>query len=283
VTLAPRQSHGWDLSVALPAAAGRVYDLAQPLATGMPHHPNHPPYAFTLTKRHGEVMMADGVSASAEQITTGGHVGTHIDGLCHISKDGRVHGGALVADAQSYGGGISVNPVHELPPILGPGHLVDLPRLLGRDATPEDGVGADELARWFEERPEPEPGSVVLVRTGWARNWGDNRTYLGTDTGCPGVTLSGARWLTERGILATGADTIAYDQTPAPGVPVHVHLLVESGVPIMEALDLEQLAADEVWSFFFIAIPLAIHNGTGSPIRPLALAPPDGSAASGAA
>jgi kynurenine formamidase len=272
VTLAPRQAHGWDLSVALPAAAGRVYDLAQPLATGMPHHPNHPPYAFTLTKQHGEVMMANGVSAAAEQITTGGHVGTHVDGLCHISKDGRVHGGACVGEAQSYGGGITVNPVHELPPLLGPGHLVDLPLLLGRDATPDDGVGADEFERWFRDRPAPEPGAVVLVRTGWARHWEDNRTYLGTDSGCPGVTLSGARWLTERGILATGSDTVAYDQTPAPGVPVHVHLLVESGVPIMEAMDLERLASDEVWEFFFIAIPLPIRNGTGSPIRPLALA-----------
>jgi len=39
----------------------------------------------------------------------------------------------------------------------------------------------------------------------------------------------------------------------------------------MEALDLERLAADRVWEFTFIAIPLKLAGGTGSPIRPIAL------------
>jgi kynurenine formamidase len=268
---APRRSHGWDLELRLPPAASRVYDLAQPMAPGMPRHPNHPPYAFSLTKEHGEVVYPGGVSAAAELIVTGGHVGTHVDGLCHVAKDMRVHGGPLEPGTQSYAGGISVSPVHELAPILGPGHLVDLPRLLGRDATPADGVGAGELEAWFAEHAAPGPGSVVLVRTGWARHWHDPAVYLGTESGCPGVELSGARWLSERGVQATGSDTIAYERTPAPSLPVHVHLLVEHGVPIVEAMDLERLAADEVSEFYFVAIPLSIRNGTGSPVRPLAL------------
>jgi kynurenine formamidase len=39
----------------------------------------------------------------------------------------------------------------------------------------------------------------------------------------------------------------------------------------MEALDLERLAADGVAEFAFIAIPLKLAGGTGSPIRPIAL------------
>jgi kynurenine formamidase len=93
------------------------------------------------------------------------------------------------------------------------------------------------------------------------------------DTGCPGVVLSGAKWLTRRGVIATGSDTIAYERTPSPGLEVHVHLLVESGVPVMEALNLEALARDGIGEFFFVAIPLPIRNGTGSPIRPIALVP----------
>jgi kynurenine formamidase len=271
VSLAARQSFGWELGVDLPRRAGKAYDLAQTLASGMPHHPNHPPFAFSLTKKHGDIMFDGGASASAELITTGGHVGTHIDALCHVSKDGRLHGGQLADEVQSYADGISVLPIHELPPILGPGFLVDLPTLLGRDATPADPVGASEFDRWFEKRSLPEKGSVVLIRTGWARYWADNRKYLGVHSGVPGVTLSGARWLTEHHVLATGADTVAYDQTPAPGIEVHVHLLVEHGVPIMEAMNLEQLAADGIWEFFFAAIPLPIRNGTGSPIRPIAI------------
>ena len=29
----------------------RVFDLAQPWFTGMPHHPSHPPFLFSLTKK----------------------------------------------------------------------------------------------------------------------------------------------------------------------------------------------------------------------------------------
>ena len=138
-------------------------------------------------------------------------------------------------------------------------------------ATPADGVGADELDAWFAEHAPPTPGSVVLVRTGWARHWDDGVAYLGFETGCPGVLVSGAQWLAERGIQATGSDTIAYERTPAPSLPVHVHLLVEHGIPIIEAMNLERLVADEAWDFYFVAVPLSIRNGTGSPLRPLAL------------
>jgi kynurenine formamidase len=52
---------------------------------------------------------------------------------------------------------------------------------------------------------------------------------------------------------------------------VHVHLLVENGIHIIECLNLERLAADHVYEFVFTAAPLKIRGGTGSPIRPLAL------------
>jgi kynurenine formamidase len=55
-------------------------------------------------------------------------------------------------------------------------------------------------------------------------------------------------------------------------MPAHVHLLVESGIHIIECLNLEQLAASRVYQFAFVAAPLKIRGGTGSPIRPLALA-----------
>jgi len=54
-------------------------------------------------------------------------------------------------------------------------------------------------------------------------------------------------------------------------MPVHVHLLVDSGVHIIECLNLEGLAADRVWEFAFVAAPMKIRGATGAPIRPLAL------------
>lgn len=261
----------WFLDVPFPAAGRmRVYDLAQPLYTGIPHHPNHPPYAFTLTKRHGEVMYPEGVSAASELIATGGHVGTHVDGLAHVSRHGRVFADKEVVDEQSYGEGVRVHSVHEQAPLLARGHLVDAVTLLGRALTPADGIGAQELDRWFADHEAPHQGDVVLVRTGWDEYWQDPSTFLGVTTGAPGVTLDGARWLTERGVRATGCDTIAYEQTPSPALEAHVHLLVENGVPIMEAMRLLPLVDAGIWTFFFFATPLAVRGGTGSPIRPLA-------------
>ncbi|MFD2349607.1 cyclase family protein [Nonomuraea ferruginea] len=83
---------------------------------------------------------------------------------------------------------------------------------LGRDLTPDDGVDADLLDAWFRTRPLLAPGSVVLIRTGWDRHWDDNATFLGTSTGAPGVTLTGAEWLTSHGIIASGTDTVAYEK-----------------------------------------------------------------------
>lgn len=264
----------WQLMVSWPSAGRHdVYDLSHELHTGIPHHPNHPPYSFTLTKQHGEVMYPEGVSAAAEMFTTSGHVGTHMDGFAHVSRLGRVYGGHDITGNQSYAEGVSVQSVHEMAPVLAPGHLVDMTVLRGRDLTPEDGVGADDLEAWFQDRPLPQRGSVVLIRTGWDRHWSENATYLGTQTGAPGVTLSAAQWLTDHGVVASGADTVAYEQMPAPALPVHCHLLVDSGVPIMEAMHLEPLARRQLWEFFFVAAPLPIRGGTGSPIRALAFVP----------
>jgi kynurenine formamidase len=52
---------------------------------------------------------------------------------------------------------------------------------------------------------------------------------------------------------------------------VHVILLVESGIHIIEVLDLEALARDRVHEFWFVAAPLKIVGATGSPLRPLAI------------
>ena len=55
---------------------------------------------------------------------------------------------------------------------------------------------------------------------------------------------------------------------------VHVHLLVRSGIHIVECLNLEELSESGATEFLFVAAPLKIRGGTGSPIRPYALVTP---------
>ena len=263
----------WDGSVDWPHGSSRAYDLAVLLEVGMTRHAAHPPFSYALVKKHGEHPYPGGISSAMEMLTMGAHVGTHVDAPGHISLDGCIFGGREVEDYQRSYDGVSIGSVEELPPLVGPGHLVDGEKLFGRPLTPADGFGADELEAWFADRKAPEPGSIVLFRTGWMKYWHDTDKYLGIGTGLPGVSVSGAKWLTDRGIRAAGSDTVNFEHKPefvVPALNVHVHMLVEHGVPIMESLSLEKLAADGIENFFFVASALRIKGGTGSPIRPLA-------------
>lgn len=272
-------SGGWaDLELTqVPAGPTRVYDLAVALEVGMPRHPSHPPFTFGMAKVHGGHGFQDGVSAAMEMFSMGAHVGTHIDGLGHVSKDGAIFGQreVLMGDAGKFG--LTEGSIEETAPVMGAGHLIDAPILFGRDLTPADSIGSRELERWFDSRPAPQPGSIVLVRTGWMeRFWSDSEQYIGLSTGLPGVSIDGARWLSKRGIIASGSDTMNYEHKPSSAIinlPVHVHFLVENGISIMESMSLDALARAGHTEFFFIAIPLRIKGGTGSPIRPVALVP----------
>ncbi len=252
----------------------RVYDLAVRLENGMARHPAHPPYSFAMAKTHGGHGYKDGVSAAMEMIAMGAHVGTHVDALGHVSKDGKVFGDRDVLMGQCGNDGLDAGSIEESTPMIGQGHLFNGPLYFGRDLTPADGLDAGVFEKWFSDKPQPKPGSIVLIRTGWMKYWADSDRYIGLSTGLPGVTLEGARWLSDRGIIATGSDTMNYEHKPDSTIinlPVHVHNLVEKGIPIMESMDLETLGEAGVSEFTFIGIPLRIGGGTGSPVRPLAL------------
>ena len=242
----------------------KIYDLAQPYFIGMPHHPSHPPFLRSLNKMHGEYALGD-ASSSSETITFGGHVGTHIDALSHFSRGGKLHGG--VSPTQSYADGIAEYGVGDIAPIFRRGVLFDIANLMGLESLPEDfEVTPDHLAQCNVQPPD---GGVALIRTGWARYWSDAKRFINGVKG-PGPGVGAARWLSDRKIFAAGSDTVAFEKVPS-GMEVHVHLLVEKGIHIIECLNMEQLAREGVKEFTFVALPLKIQGGTGSPIRPVAV------------
>jgi kynurenine formamidase len=249
---------------------GKIYDLAQPYFAGMPHYPVHPPYLFSLSKLHGEFVLPNGGSSASETLTLGGHVGTHIDALSHFSRDGKLHGG--VAPTQSYGGGVREHSVDTIPPIFRRCVLFDIAGLERVDALPRDFVVEPEHLEACGVRPPR--GGIALIRTGWARFWDDAKQYItggdGLNVCGPGPAEPAARWLSKHGIFAAGSDTVSFEKVPSR-MEVHVHLLVEEGIHIIECLNLEDLARDGVKEFLFVALPLKLRGGTGSPVRPVAL------------
>jgi len=249
-------------------AAAKVYDLSQPYFVGMPHFPTHPPFLYSLTRAHGEHVGPQGHSSSADALALGTHCGTHIDALCHFSCGGKLYGQEPIV--QSYTSGQAKYSVDTIGPILRRAVLLDIARVAGVPALPRDFEILPEHLDAASKGMEIRAGDVVLLRTGWSRYWAEPARFLDQGRG-PGPSLAGGRWLSERNLFAAGSDTVAFEKLPAETMPVHVHLLVESGIHIMECLNLEELAAAEVSSFVFVAAPLKIRGATGAPMRPLAL------------
>ncbi len=254
-----------------------VYDLGRSMRNGMAQSPNHPPFRHCLDRRHGDRVRADDSSAAADLLTTGCHVGTHVDALAHVSFQGKLHGGIDAAEAQA-GGGFTSLGIQELGPFVGRGVLVDVPGSLGMEVCPgghEITVAEleDALAR---QGVSVRPGDAVLVRSGWGMYFDDPDHFQGVNTGVPGVGEAGALWLADQGAALVGADTLAFEQLPAglghALLPAHRVLLVERGINIIETMDLDGLAAAGVSEFVFVLAHLNIHGATGAPVRPLAIA-----------
>ena len=250
-------------------AKARVLELGQALQAGMPHFPTHPPFLRTLTKMHGEFESASGSSSAADAIAMGTHTGTHIDALNHFSCCGKLHGGVAAEAEQSWEGGLEKHSIDGVPPILRRGVLLDVAGRYGAPLPDDFEVTPAELER-AAEGIEIRPGDVVLLRTGWAQYFGDARKFISEVRG-PGPALAGAQWLSAHGVYAAGSDTVAFEKVPDASMPVHVHLLVESGIHIIECLNLEELAVEGVKEFLFVALPLKIRGATGSPVRPVAV------------
>lgn len=253
-----------------------VFDLAQPLAAETPHSPNHPPFRMSLMRRHGDMVREDGSSAANELLVTGGHTGTHVDALAHVSYRGELHGGVSAEEAQR-GGRFKSYGIDTMPPMVCRGVLLDVAGLHGTDVLPGGyGITEEDLSAAARKAGmEVRPGDVALIHSGWSHNFGSPDVFLGHDTGVPGPTEGAARWLADRGVQATGTETIAYEQIkPEVGhrlLPVHRLLLVERGIHIIEVMNLAELTQADVSEFLFVLAPLKIVGGTGSPVRPLAV------------
>lgn len=258
---------------------GPVYDLEQPRVQGMPIIDVHEPgYAYFLYRRHADALALQpgtvGRSSASGVLMMMEHSGTHVDALCHQAEDLAIHGGQTAASVES-SRGFSAEDATKIPPFFHPAILLDVAALRGVKALPiGELVSAAELEACAKHQGTPIPqGGIVFVRTGNGTRWDDPESYLAG----PGMAADASVWLAEQGVIAVGADNVAWD---VPGyvdeqfkcdLPGHLILLARAGIFIFENLALEKIAAAGVHRFTLMAVPLKLQGATGSPIRPLAL------------
>ena len=188
------------------------------------------------------------------------HGGTHIDAPIHFARGGQA---------------LDQIPIERL---VGGGVRIDVSAQCGRER--DYRVTIQDFKRWEAAHGRIPTGAIVLVDTGFARFWPSRQQYLGTELRgpdgvrvlhFPGVDPDAAAWLLrEREINAIGIDTASIDYGQSTSFETHVAFLTKN-VPVFENLaDLRDLPA---LGFQVIALPMKIANGTGGPLRVIAVLP----------
>ena len=253
--------------------AVRIFDLEQLRHQGAPTHPAHAPGFNYFLHRHHARGAPEARTGASGIVVMPEHSGTHIDALAHQAENLTLHGGVHVDEGVQTSVGFRQLGIETMAPLVGRGVLLDVAG--ERRLDPDYAITAADLERAAKHaQVEVRQDDVVLVRTGFGSLWSNPDQYLRA----AGVSAAGSRWLVERKVKAAGADNMAFDlMGPADPelnvtLPGHILLLVRAGIPIIENLNLEELAAARVYEFVFVCLPLKMRGATGSPVRPIAIA-----------
>ncbi len=183
-------------------------------------------------------LEVDGWNATTLSLYS--HCGTHMDAPRHFLPEGNT------IDQQS------------LSAIMGPALVVDLAPAQPRQLlTVEDFASVADRVR---------PGARLLLRTDWHKRHGttEYRDEL------PRISVPLAKWFVEREVALVGVEPPSVADVNDMQELTEVHqILLRGEVVIIEGLaNLDQLAKPIVE---FVALPMKISGGDGSPVRAIAI------------
>jgi kynurenine formamidase len=274
----------------------RVIDLSHVWTTQSPIAGVNPPYSFSLAATHAATRGTFGdnnqLSFTSEIMSfSGQHGAPSIDAIGHIGRDGKLFGGVDAAAATANPGGIGAGGVgahlgidkfpNDL--LINRGVLLDVATMINGDSRPLPATfeitakHLQDAAR--RQKVRLRKGDTVFIRTGWGQYFNaQSGVYAGQAS--PGPGLDAAEYLIKVGARIVGNDTLTFEQRPPIVLqpkfqvfPVHMRLITDSGIFIIENLNLEDLAAARAYEFAVVTPPLKVQGGTGSALRAFALVP----------
>ncbi len=226
---------------------GKIIDLSQEIYTGMPVYPGHAKTVIWEHMSHEDSgrNIGTGFSYRTSGIMLCDHGPTHIDAVCHLTTDP------------------SAPSVDEIPLnyCITSAILIDV-----SDVPVETQFGAEkikgQLKRWGLDI---RPGDTVLFYTGHYDRYYGKPEY---STHQPGLTRDATEYIIDQGAVNFGVDNTSPDMWLDKTYPCHT-VCGERGITHMENLcNLDKLVGKR---FTFIALPLRIRKGTGSPLRAVAI------------
>lgn len=257
---------------------GKVYSLALKLQPqGLPVNPQRGAPVHLMSIDAGDFAagfeIEGGFCTADDYFAMHTQTGTHIDGLGHVWYDDKLYN-AFPANSVRSSGACCLG-IEKLGHLTGRGVLLDVAGYLGvshleggRPITPEELEGC---AR--SQGTAVREGDILMVRTGWLGTYDDNEPNKFWRTN-PGIGITAGEWVGKRRVAGIGVDNFAVEVHPSETGkigPVHMRLIRDFGCYLMELVVLDELARDRQYEFMFVAAPLPITGGTGSPINPLAL------------
>jgi kynurenine formamidase len=269
----------------------RMFDLSFTWNEQSPVLNLNPPYSFALNRTHkmtyeifGQAPGSQVSWASDIMYFSGQHGAPTIDAIGHIGRNLKLHGGVDAVAATSTPAGIGANlGIEHFPADLMVNRVVllDVARQMASGRPDPLAPGFEITGAHLEQTAkaqgvEVRKGDSVMIRTGWGQYFAkDNAKYLGEQS--PGPGQDGARWIIDKGVRLAGDDTATFEKRPPVYgkelFSVHMMLLADSGIYIVENCNLEALADAKAYVALLILTPLRIQGATGSPLRAIALAP----------
>ena len=240
----------------------RVVDLTHTLSPGFASISLPPEMGQAWPFRIEEVSRYDerGPAWYWNNFSCGEHTGTHFDAPVHWVSGKDLPNGS----------------VDTIPPanFIGAAFVVDCSKEAAADA---DFLLTKKTLLNFEKRHgRIAPRSWVLMRTDWSKRAGDPAAYQNYDESgqhTPGPDIEAVKFLVEeRDILGFGTETIGTDAGQAqhlrPPYPCHYYMHGAGRYGLQCLANLDRLPPTGA---VVIAAPLKILNGSGSPLRVLAL------------
>ncbi|MCF8882584.1 cyclase family protein [Erythrobacter sp. SN021] len=248
------------LAAEIASGAIRTIDLTQTLSPDTPTLVLPPEFNQCAGFSKEEISRYDerGVAWYWNNFTVSEHTGTHFDAPVHWAS----------------GKDLPNNSTNTIPPadFLASAVVIDMSQQSAAD--PDYLLTVADIEAWEEAHGCIPPRNWVLLRTDWSKREGEaytNRHEDGAHT--PGPTTEAVRFLLEqRDIHGLGVETIGTDAGQAhlldPAYPAHtlIHGAGRYGLQCLENLDLLPATGSII-----VAAPLKIEDGSGSPLRVLAL------------
>ncbi len=273
--------------------SGKVFNVAIDLKDNMPSYPGRIFRHFFNAIPPNVTAGSRGIGFSDDLIIMHQQYSTQWDGFPHTGYDGKIYNDVpfSVVTVQ----GAQKNSIHLwADKIVTRGVLLDVAKYKGREYLEKGYVITSEDLQGTATRQgvDIKSGDCLLIRTGWIirlfeQKWPMRNDEI-TELGEPGVGYDAAQWLHKKEIACIAVDNIGVEPIPfdpeaiknvlsgdSRAWPMHVEFLVNMGMPLGEIFDFEALAKDCAedghYDFMFVAPPLRIVGGVGSPLSPVVI------------